>query len=630
MLALVTGAAGFIGSFLVPSLTQNGYTVRALLMPHEDGSHLETQGVDIFRGDLTQPETMTGIAKDVDIVFHLAGRVVDWGRYKDFHTIMVDGTRNLLQACQGAGIQRFVYFSSFGALGLNRDLAGLDETAERVRTGIPYCDTKIEAEDLVADYCPANGIAYTIIRPANVIGPGSVWVRDVLDAFHRGPMPLIAGGKKAGAFICVENLVDGVLLAASSEKAVNRTYHFRDDTGLTWGEYITTLGGWIGKKPFGSVPFGLAYRLGAVSEKLLALTSLRPHVTRLAAGIMGCDNDVDVGRARTELGWVSKVSADEAMAKIKTWVESRYRPAGTKTIKDFHNRLIYITGGSSGIGLEVACQLAARGGHIVLLARDAEKLDAAGRKVEAARRSSHQRVAGISMDVSDLQDVMAKLGRAVAEFGPPDILINSAGVLHNDHFEDTDFETFDRVIQTNLYGVRKVTSALLPVMKEKGGQIVIIGSLAGLLGVYGYTAYGTSKFAVVGFAECLRSELKPLGIPVTLICPPEVTTPMIAEEARTISPQAKAVKKITGVLTPQYAARKIIKAISKRRFLVIPGLRARLAYMGHCLTLGLATRMTSDLLIRYKMKKGGDDGGTPDRAFVLNKMGPDSETSGPV
>jgi len=610
MLALVTGATGFIGSYLVPALIQNGYTVRALLMPHEDGSHLEKQGVAILRGDLTRPETLSGIARDVDIVFHLAGRVVDWGRYKDFHAIMVDGTRHLLQACQGAGIQRFVYFSSFGALGFNRDLAGLDETAERVRTGIPYCDTKIEAEDLVADFCPANGMAFTIIRPANVIGPGSVWVRDVLDAFHRGPMPLIAGGKKPGAFVYVENLVDGVLLAASSQKAVNRTYLFRDDTGLTWGEYITTLGGWIGKKPFGSVPFALAYRLGAVSEKLLVLTSLRPHVTRLVGGIMGCDNDVNVSRARTELGWVSRVSADEAMERIKAWVESSYRPAGTKTIKDFHNRLTYITGGSSGIGLETACQLAGKGGHVVLLARDEGKLDAAVRQVEAARRSSHQRVAAISMDVSDLQDVTAKLSRAVAEFGPPDILINSAGVLHNDHFEVTDFETFDRVIKTNLYGVRNVTSALLPDIKSQGGQIAIVASLGGLLGVYGYTAYGSSKFAVVGFTECLRSELKPHGIPVTLICPPEVDTPMVIEEDHTASPQAKAVKKIAGVLTPQYTARRIIKAVSNRRFLEIPGLRARLVYFCHCLTLGLATRVISDPLIRYKMKKKGDEAGT--------------------
>ncbi len=603
MHALVTGATGFIGSFLVPELIKNSYTVRALLLPEEDSTCLESQGVEIVRGDLTQPRTLTGIAKDVDIVFHLAGRVVDWGTHNLFHRIMVDGTRHLLEVCRNAGIQRFIYFSSFGAFGFNRDLAGLDEESLRVRTGIPYCDTKIDAEDLVTTFCPVHQIPYTIIRPSNVIGPGSVFVRDLLNAFHRNPMPLIAGGKKPGAFVYVRNLVDGVLLAAASEKAVNRTYHFRDDTGLTWGGYLTTLSSWIGKKPLGSIPFSMAYRTGAVSEKLLSLTSLRPHVTRLISGIMGCDNDIDVTRARSELGWVSRVGTDQAMQEIKDWVESSYRPGGTRTIKDFHNCRIYITGGSSGIGLEMARQLAAKGGHILLIARDADKLDAACREVERMRRSPHQKVAGIGMDVTHLPQVRTGLEQAVADFGPPDILINGAGTVCNDHLEQISPETFDRIIRTNLYGVRNVTTTLMPAIKSRKGHIVIIASLAGLIGMYGYTAYGTSKFALVGFAESLRCELKPHGIPVTLACPPEVTTPMVAEEDRTISPQAKAVKIMAGRLTPEYAAKKIIKAIRKKRFLAIPGKQAQLIYLGHCLSLGVTTRLTSDLMIKWKLNR---------------------------
>lgn len=605
MRALVTGAGGFIGSFLVPELIKNGYTVKALLLPREEGTHIEAQGAEIVRGDLTRPETLTGIAKEVDIVFHLAGRVVDWGRYKLFRDIMVDGTRHLLEACRNEGIQRFVYFSSFGALGFNRDLAGLDETAERVRTGIPYCDTKIEAEDLVTTFCQTHDIPFTIIRPANVIGPGSVWVRDILDALHRGPLPLVAGGRKPGAFVYVRNLVDGVLLAAVAEKAINRTYHFRDDTGLTWGDYITTLGSWIGKKPLGSIPFGLAFRLGAILEGLLAFTSWRPPVTRQAVGIIGCDNDVDTSRARTELGWVSRTPTGTAMSEIKEWVDNSYRPGGSGTLKDFHNHLIYITGGSSGIGLETARQLAGKGAHIVLMARNAEKLDAACREVAAARRTPLQRVAGIAMDVTDPQDVRAKLQQAINRFGPPDILINSAGVVANDHLEDLPYETFDRVIQTNLYGVRNLCANLVPVMKARGGRIVIIASLAGLIGMYGYSAYGTSKFAVVGLAECLRSELKPHGIPLTLVCPPEVKTPMLADEETTISPQSKAVKMMAGALTPRYTAKKIIQAIQKKRFLVIPGMRARLVYLNHCITLGIGTRITSDLMVRLVMKRKG-------------------------
>ncbi len=272
-------------------------------------------------------------------------------------------------------------------------------------------------------------------------------------------------------------------------------------------------------------------------------------------------------------------------------------------LKDFDNRVIYITGGSSGIGLATARLLAAKGGHIVLLARDESKLAAARSEVEAVKRSPHQRIASLSVDVTDPLKLRSKMEEAVARFGPPDILIAGAGIVSNDLFENISLDAFDRVIKTNLYGVRNVIAALLPSIKTRGGRIAIIASMAGLVGMYGYTAYSTSKFALVGLAECLRSELKPHGIPVTLICPPEVTTPMVAEEDRTISPESKAVKMMAGRLTAQYTARAIVRAIQKRRFLVVPGKMARLVFLGHRLTSGLTTRLTSDWMIRRVLKK---------------------------
>jgi NAD(P)-dependent dehydrogenase (short-subunit alcohol dehydrogenase family) len=278
-------------------------------------------------------------------------------------------------------------------------------------------------------------------------------------------------------------------------------------------------------------------------------------------------------------------------------------PDGGGKLKDFHNRMIYITGGSSGIGLATACLLAAKGGHILLLARDETKLAAARNEVEAARHSADQRIATLSMDVTDRHDVTAKMDEAAARFGPPDILITSAGVVSNDRFENISWEAFDRVIQTNLYGVRSAIAALLPAIKAGGGRIAIIASIAGLVGTCGYTAYSTSKFALVGLAESLRSELKPHGIPVTLICPPEVTTPMVAVEDRTISPESKAVKMIAGRLTAPYTARAIVRAIQKGRFLVIPGKLAQLVYLSHRLTAGLTTRFTSDWVVSHVRKK---------------------------
>ncbi len=326
MKALITGAGGFIGKQLLTTWVESGHTARALFLPGEDAGVAEALGVEVVRGDLTRPETLHGIADDMDVVFHLAARVTDWGSRKAFERIMVDGTRHLLEASRGR-IGRFVYFSSIAALGFGRDLVGLDEGSKRVYCGIPYCDTKIDAEDLVHRFCTDNGLAYTIIRPANVIGPESVWVSDIIDAFRRGPLPLVGGGDHPGAFIDVANLADGAVIAAQADAAVNRTYHFRDDYSLTWKGYLQTLGGWMGKRPVGNIPFWLAWRLGAISERLLTPLNIRPPMTRLAASVMGKNNDVANHRAKTELGWQSRVDEAACMDQIKQWVFDSYLPS---------------------------------------------------------------------------------------------------------------------------------------------------------------------------------------------------------------------------------------------------------------------------------------------------------------
>jgi nucleoside-diphosphate-sugar epimerase len=321
---LITGAAGFIGSHLTQALVEKGHSVRGLLLPQEDGQGLGKLGVEIFRGNLTRPDSLAGVADGMDIVFHLAARTLDWGTRKQFESVMVDGTRHLLEASRRHA-SRFVYCSSIAAYGLGRALVGFTEEDERKVCGIPYCDTKIMAEDLVSAFCTTNNVDYTIIRPANVFGPGSVWVKEVLDGFKRGPFPLIGKGRAPGAFVYIDNLVDGMIRAGLSDIGKKNIYLFCDDFPITWGDYLKTVGGWIGKSPMGSIPFWLAWSLGSFFETLLTPLGIRPPMTRLAAGVMGLDNSVDASRARRELGWQSRVSQEEAMQRIKAWVDTSYR-----------------------------------------------------------------------------------------------------------------------------------------------------------------------------------------------------------------------------------------------------------------------------------------------------------------
>lgn len=317
--ALVTGATGFIGSFLTRALVKQGRPVRALALPGEKTDWLDDLGVEVRYGDLTDPGSIKGIAEGVDLVFHLAARVTDWGRREQFYAAIYDATRNLLDECGGKA-RRFVYASSVCACGLGRHLRGHTEEDPVFLCGIPYADAKLDTERLVLDHHARGGLAATIVRPTNVIGPGSVYVRDVVERYRGSIVFSIDHGRHSASLVYVENLVDGMILAGTSEVAAGRIYHLRDDWSVTWGRYLADLGGLIGKRPAFSVPYCIAWHVAPLVERVCTSFGWRPPATRHTLSIMGRDLDLDTTRAREELGWKSRISYEEAMKRIGAWV----------------------------------------------------------------------------------------------------------------------------------------------------------------------------------------------------------------------------------------------------------------------------------------------------------------------
>ncbi len=269
---------------------------------------------------------------------------------------------------------------------------------------------------------------------------------------------------------------------------------------------------------------------------------------------------------------------------------------------DVAGKTIYITGAGGGMGLLASKMLAGLGAHIVTLDRNPS--DATLHEIESARRSPEQRVARYKVDVADREIVLGTVATAIAEAGAPDILINMAGIGGAAHLVDMKFETFDRVIKINLYGTRNIVEAVLPSMLARGnGKIVLVGSMGGIVPVYGYTAYGSSKFAVVGLAQCLRYELKPRGISVACFCPGEVDTPGLAAERKTLHPASAALKKIGGTMPVEAAVRGLVKGIEHDQAMIIPGWKVKFTYWIHRITPDRLWNAVTDAIVAKALRE---------------------------
>jgi len=248
-------------------------------------------------------------------------------------------------------------------------------------------------------------------------------------------------------------------------------------------------------------------------------------------------------------------------------------------MKTFEGQNIYVTGGSSGIGLSAAKLLAGLGANVLIFARTEERLEQALKEIEGQHKSDEQRFSSMQLDVSEHQEVNRVMSLAVESFGMPTLLINAAGKAHPRHFEDIPYEQFDEIMKTNFYGVWNTVKALVPHMKKTGGHIVNIASMAGFLGVFGYADYAASKFAMIGFSETIRSELKRYGIRVSVLCPPDTDTPGFELENRTKPEETKAISGTVKLMDPDEVARALIRGVRKGRFMIFANAEGRLIHL---------------------------------------------------
>ena len=188
------------------------------------------------------------------------------------------------------------------------------------------------------------------------------------------------------------------------------------------------------------------------------------------------------------------------------------------------SRVVLVTGGGRGIGRAIALAFAEPGATIVIAARTAAQIDETASDV---RRRGASAIA-LPLDVTDGQKVLDAVARVGAQVDRVDVLVNNAGIGGGEPVQQSDEAAWRRIIETNVLGTYLVTRAVLPVMRE-GGRIINLSSVLGRFGVPGYTAYCTSKHAVIGFTRALAMELAPRAITVNAVSPGWVETDMAVQ-----------------------------------------------------------------------------------------------------
>jgi len=259
------------------------------------------------------------------------------------------------------------------------------------------------------------------------------------------------------------------------------------------------------------------------------------------------------------------------------------------------DKVVIITGGSSGIGKALASHFGHRGSKIVITGRKQEELDQTINELSKTGIDIIAYQGDVSMEAVNKQMVALALNR----FGRIDILINNAGISMRSLFQDVDLAVIRKIMDINFFGAVYATHACLPHLIESKGSIVGISSIAGYRGLPGRTAYSASKFALNGFLESLRSELIRTGVHV-LTASPGFTSSNIRKRSLTKdgSPQGESPREEEKMMTPEECAMHIYNATLKRRKRLILTAQGKLTVFLNKWASGMMDRIVYNTMAR--------------------------------
>lgn len=590
----VTGATGFIGRYLVSNLLKRKGTIHVLL---REGSQKKfdalARRMDWDRrrvvpviGDMTVAQCgidaaqLQALKGKVRHFFHLAA-IYDLTASADAQQAAnIDGTRHALDLAAAIDAGCFHHASSIAAAGLYPGIFREDMFDEAEGLDDPYLRTKHESERLVRG---ETRIRWRVYRPGMVVGHSQTGEIDKID----GPyyfftlikklrqtlppwMPVV--GVEGGRInlVPVDFVADAMDHIAHKPRLDGHTFHLTDPDPLRVGEVLNAfcraghapeMSMRIDARMFAFVPSAVRGAIGSLPpvKRFLGMLLRDFRIPRQVLKFISYPTRFDSRETERALkGSGISVPPLEGYAwRLWDYWERHLDPDLfiDRSLKGkVCNKVVVITGGSSGIGLSTARRVAEAGATTVIVARGEEELF----KARDAMQAAGGKVFAYTADLADMADCDRLVATILEAHGQVDVLVNNAGrsIRRSIELSYDRFHDFERTMQLNYFGSLRLIMGFMPTMtKRRKGHIINISSIGVLANSPRFSAYVASKAALDAFSRCAQGELSGKGISFTTINMPLVKTPMIAPTRMYDS---------VPTLTPEEAADLVVKGIIER------------------------------------------------------------------